>query len=153
IAQACAKKWAATGCRLFLVARNPQKLDTLAADLTVRGAEVYQHVLDINQLEQHPEMFSVCHEKLGDIDIALIAHGTLPDQRACELNVGLAIDEFTNNGLNVIALLTELANRMELQRKGTIAVISSVAGDRGRQSNYVYGAAKSAVSTFCSGLR
>ena len=87
------------------------------------------------------------------VDIALIAHGTLPDQALCERDPQQAVREFTTNGLSVIALLTDLANRMEAQRSGCIAVISSVAGDRGRPSNYLYGSAKSAVSVFCSGLR
>ena len=90
---------------------------------------------------------------LGQIDIALIAHGTLPDQKACEQNVEVALAEFANNGTSVIALLTLLANQFETQRCGSLAVISSVAGDRGRPSNYLYGTAKAAVSTFCEGLR
>jgi short-subunit dehydrogenase len=98
-------------------------------------------------------MLDACYAALGQVDIALIAHGTLPDQKACEQDAQLAIQEFTNNGLSVIALLTELANRMEAQKSGCIAVISSVAGDRGRPSNYLYGAAKGAVTGFCSGLR
>jgi short-subunit dehydrogenase len=63
------------------------------------------------------------------------------------------MEQFANNGSSMIALLTLLANRMVVQQHGTLAVISSVAGDRGRPSNYLYGAAKAAVSTFCEGLR
>jgi short-subunit dehydrogenase len=98
-------------------------------------------------------MLDGCYASLGQVDIALVAHGTLPDQKACEQDVALALQEFSSNGLSVIALLTTLANRMEAQCSGTIAVISSVAGDRGRPSNYLYGTAKAAVSTFCEGLR
>ena len=65
----------------------------------------------------------------------------------------MALTKFSSNGLSVISLLILLANRMEKQKSGTIAVISSVAGERGRYSNYLYGAAKAAVSTFCEGLR
>jgi decaprenylphospho-beta-D-erythro-pentofuranosid-2-ulose 2-reductase len=85
--------------------------------------------------------------------VALIAHGTLPDQSACESSVEMALAEFATNGTSTIALLTALAPGMEAQGAGVLAVISSVAGDRGRQSNYLYGAAKAAVSTFASGLR
>ncbi len=91
--------------------------------------------------------------RLGGLDGALIAHGTLSDQRACEQSVELLRAEFDVNALCVMALCTELANQFEAQRDGVIALISSVAGDRGRQSNYVYGAAKAAVNAFASGLR
>jgi len=98
-------------------------------------------------------MLDACFTTLGHVDIALIAHGTLPEQEMCERDPQQAVREFTTNGLSVIAMLTDLANRMEAQKSGCIAVISSVAGDRGRPSNYLYGSAKSAVSVFCSGLR
>jgi short-subunit dehydrogenase len=87
------------------------------------------------------------------VDVALVAHGTLPHQPTCQVEVETALREFSSNGLSVISVLTLLANRMEGQGEGTIGVISSVAGDRGRYSNYLYGAAKAAVSTFCEGLR
>jgi short-subunit dehydrogenase len=67
--------------------------------------------------------------------------------------VSAAVREFNTNAVSIIALLTRFANIVEQQRRGTIAVISSVAGDRGRQSNYLYGSAKAALSTFCDGLR
>lgn len=153
IALACARRWAGQDAHFFLVGRSPGKLEQVAADLTARGARVYTHVLDLNHFEQHGAMLDACHATLGQVDVALIAHGTLPDQKACEQDAQLAVREFSSNGLSVIALLTDLANRMEAQQSGTIAVISSVAGDRGRPSNYLYGAAKGAVTTFCSGLR
>ena len=83
----------------------------------------------------------------------LIAHGTLSDQADCEKSVDALRSEFDINALSTMALLTTLANTFEARKSGTLAVISSVAGDRGRQSNYVYGSAKAAVSTFLSGLR
>lgn len=153
IAIACARRWSEQAVTLFLVGRTPDKLDQVADDLTARGAVVHTHVLDLNQFDQHVAMLDACFLALGQVDIALIAHGTLPDQKACEESAQIAVQEFSNNGLSVIALLTELANRMEAQKSGCIAVISSVAGDRGRPSNYLYGAAKGAVTDFCSGLR
>jgi decaprenylphospho-beta-D-erythro-pentofuranosid-2-ulose 2-reductase len=83
----------------------------------------------------------------------LIAHGTLSDQCACESSVEGLRREFDVNAVAAMSLLTLLANRFEQRKAGTLAVISSVAGDRGRQSNYVYGAAKAALSTFLGGLR
>jgi decaprenylphospho-beta-D-erythro-pentofuranosid-2-ulose 2-reductase len=153
IATASARLWAIQGATFFLVGRTPDKLSQVAADLIARGATVHAHVLDLNHFDQHKIMLDACYAALGQVDIALIAHGTLPDQKACEQDAQLAVQEFNNNGLSVIALLTDLANRMEVQKSGCIAVISSVAGDRGRPSNYLYGAAKGAVTDFCSGLR
>lgn len=154
IASACARIWAAEQARFFLVARNAGKLDQVAADLRARGSrEVQTHILDMNDLPAQEAMLASAFASLGRVDVCLIAHGTLPDQAACQRDVDLALHEFSSNGLSVIALLTRLANRMEEQRTGSIAVISSVAGDRGRPSNYLYGTAKAAVSTFCEGLR
>ncbi|MCL6690563.1 SDR family oxidoreductase [Pseudomonas sp. R3.Fl] len=154
IATACARTWAAESARFFLVARNAEKLEQVSADLGARGAaEVKTYELDLNHLTDHETMLAKAFDSLGRVDICLIAHGTLPDQAACERDLDLALYELSSNGLSVIALLTRLANRMEEQRTGTIAVISSVAGDRGRPSNYLYGTAKAAVSTFCEGLR
>ncbi|MGE0800683.1 MAG: SDR family oxidoreductase [Lautropia sp.] len=154
IAHACARLWASRGAELFLVARNAARMDLNASDLLARGAAAaHTHRLDLDDLDGQPAMIDACFERLGGVDIALIAHGTLPDQQACERDVAAMLSAFSSNGLSTIALLTRLANRMEAQRSGTVAVISSVAGDRGRPSNYVYGSAKAAVTTFCSGLR
>lgn len=153
IASACARNLTTPAGTFFLVGKTHEKLVQAAADLEVRGAIVHTHILDLNQLDQHQAMLDACFAALGKVDIALIAHGTLPDQAACERDAQLAVREFTTNGLSVIALLTELANHMEKQASGCIAVISSVAGDRGRVSNYLYGSAKGAVTVFCSGLR
>lgn len=154
IANACARTWAAQGCEFFLVARNEEKLEQTRADLIARGAKsVAIHIMNANDFNAHPAMIDSCLNVLHQIDISLIAHGTLPDQQACERDVDVALREFANNGTSVIALLTLLANQFERQRCGTLAVISSVAGDRGRPSNYLYGTAKAAVSSFCEGLR
>ncbi|MBH3339911.1 SDR family oxidoreductase [Pseudomonas mendocina] len=154
IATACARLWAQQHGRFMLVGRNPEKLQQTAADLLARGAaEVQTHVLDLDDLGGHAAMLDNAQQFLRRIDIALIAHGSLPDQQACESDAALAVQAFSRNGLNVIALLTRLGNLMEAQGSGSIAVISSVAGDRGRPSNYLYGSAKAAVSVFCSGLR
>jgi len=154
IASSCARLWAGEHCEFFLVARNEEKLELTANDLQARGAgRIHRHLMDAMAFDQHPLMLAKCLEALGQIDIALIAHGTLPDQAHCERDVTVAIEEFANNATSVIALATLLANHLEHQRCGTLAVISSVAGDRGRGSNYLYGAAKAAVTTFCDGLQ
>ena len=154
IALACARLWAAEKAAFALVARDGVKLKQAADDLLARGATgTHTCVLDLNDFDRHGTALEECCAALGGVDIALIAHGTLPDQAACEIDVQLALREFSSNGLSVVAFLTLLANRMEGQGRGTIAVISSVAGDRGRASKYVYGAAKAAVSAFSEGLR
>ena len=154
IAEAAARLWAVQGASLFLVARKAERLQAIAADLSVRGAaKVGTQVMDATDVAAHAAMLDAALVELGGIDIALIAHGTLPDQKACEASVELTLKEIDNNGLSVIALATRLANLLETQGSGCIAVISSVAGDRGRQSNYVYGAAKGMVTRFLQGLR
>lgn len=154
IASACGRLWAAEHAEMFLVARNSARLDQIAADLAAHGAVTpHVHTLDLNDFTLHQAMLDECFKTLASVDIVLIAHGTLPDQGKCEQDVELTLREFSTNGLSVIALLTRLANPMAAQGAGTIAVISSVAGDRGRSSNYVYGAAKASVSTFCEGMR
>lgn len=154
IATACAREWARQSAALFLVGRDTGKLEQIAGDLRTRGAvSVALHPMDATDYPAHPAMLQACVSALGHIDIVLIAHGTLPDQAACQQDVSLALREFENNGTSVIALLTLLANRMETQGSGTLAVISSVAGDRGRPSNCLYGSAKAAVQAFSEGLR
>jgi decaprenylphospho-beta-D-erythro-pentofuranosid-2-ulose 2-reductase len=154
IAERTAREFAARGDSLFLVARNAQQLQALADDLMVRGAlMVHTCVLDAREMDRYAAMLDAATEQMGGIDAALIAHGTLSDQAACQNSIELLLQEFTTNALSVMALCTQLANRFEAQRHGVIAVVSSVAGDRGRRSNYVYGAAKAAVSAFTSGLR
>jgi decaprenylphospho-beta-D-erythro-pentofuranosid-2-ulose 2-reductase len=154
IAEATARLYAAKGAGFFLLARNGARLERLAADLKVRGASsVETALLDVNDIASHQPLLNKAHDALGRFDVALLAHGTLGDQQKCEAEVEAALEELQTNAVSTIALLTALANMMEKQQGGTIAVISSVAGDRGRPSNYVYGTAKAAVTTFCEGLR
>ena len=154
IAQAVVKRFAGDGDNLFLVARNPEKLQIVADDARVRGASrVGTLTLDMTELDKHREMLNSAEKSIGALDVVFVAYGTLPDQKACEASVEKTLEALSVNAISVIALLTLVANDFEQRRHGTIAVISSVAGDRGRQSNYVYGTAKAAVSTFTQGLR
>ena len=154
IAEAVARRYAEQGARLFLVARNSSKVQVISTDLIARGAkEVKTFVMDANDSDRIPEMLDCAWRDFGSFDAALVAHGTLPDQQRCETDIPYAIAEFRTNAESVIACLTGLAGRFEAQGKGVIAVIGSVAGDRGRASNYLYGAAKAAIDTYASGLR
>jgi decaprenylphospho-beta-D-erythro-pentofuranosid-2-ulose 2-reductase len=154
IAQATARLLAARGDRLFLAGRNPERLEMVRQDLSVRaGAPIGAMALDATDRGSHQGLLEAAEREMGGLDTVLIAHGTLSDQKACEASVDRTMAEIESNALSVIALLTLVANRFEAQRAGTVAVISSVAGDRGRKSNYVYGAAKGMVSLFLQGLR
>jgi len=154
IAEATARIFAARGETLFLVARNAERLQAIKADLDVRGAvRTATATLDVADVVAQQAIIDQAERELGGLDIVLIAHGTLSDQGECEKSVAALRREFEVNALSTMALLTILANTFEARRTGTLAVISSVAGDRGRQSNYVYGAAKAAVTAFLSGLR
>jgi short-subunit dehydrogenase len=154
IAEHCARIWAAEGDVLHLVARNEQHVQLIASDLKVRGdSEVTTYVTDLNNMDKHEELLDVADAALGGVDIVLIAHGTLSNQKSCELSVHETLAEIQTNALSTISLLTLIANRFEAKKSGTICVISSVAGDRGRASNYVYGSAKAMVTAFTSGLR
>ena len=151
IAEATARLYAGRGAGLFLVGRDATRLQALAADLHVRGAaQANTCSLDVNDIASHAAMLDAAWAALGGVDVVLIAHGTLPDQAACDASVETALGEFSTNGTSTIALSIALAQR--LRHGATLAAISSVAGDRGRASNYLYGSAKAAVSAFLSGL-
>lgn len=151
IAESVARQYARRAAKLFLVGRNAGKLDAIAADLRVRGASsVETGVLDVADLAAHGTLLDIVWDVLGTPDTVLIAHGTLPDQAVCNASVDVSMTEFCINGTATIALAAALAQR--LQTGSTLAVISSVAGDRGRASNYLYGSAKAAVSAYLSGL-
>lgn len=154
IAQACARRWAQRGDRLCLVARNPDALQGVVDDLRTRGANrVTQEVLDVSRLEVHGELLERAAQSLDGLDMVLIAHGTLSDQAKAESDVAYALKEIEVNGTSVVSLMTVAAQLLARQGHGCIGVISSVAGDRGRQSNYAYGSAKALVTAFASGLR
>jgi decaprenylphospho-beta-D-erythro-pentofuranosid-2-ulose 2-reductase len=154
IAEATARVWAIRGCNFALAGRDINRLNATAADLKIRGAKQTACLtFDATQPKEMPALLDQAITELGSIDTILVAHGTLPDQKKCETDLNVALDAIRINAISVIGLLTHAANVFEKRGSGTICVISSVAGDRGRQSNYVYGAAKSMVSTFCDGLR
>ena len=154
IAEATARRLAPSGGRFFLVGRDGAKLEQVAADLQVRGAtEAHIFACDLAVPAAALASIEALYGAFDTVDVALLAHGTLPDQKACEADAGQTLAALQINALSHIGLLTLLAGRFERQGRGTIAVVTSVAGDRGRKSNYVYGTAKRAVSTFLDGLR
>jgi len=154
IAQAVARRYAERGASLFLVARDCAKVEAVAADLRARGAAaVAVFTMDANDTARLPLMQQSAWQALGQVELALVAHGTLPDAERARTDAAYLIHEFRTNAESVIVCLAGLAESFRLQGSGVLAVIGSVAGDRGRASNYAYGAAKSAVHAFASGLR
>ena len=137
------RQLAGPNTRFMLVARNRDRLTAVAQDLHTRGAlEVDTWVMDLDDTAAHGEMLASAAERLQPIDLALIAHGVLGDQQAAEADFEAAAAVLHTNFISAVSLLTWLGNYFQAQRGGTLAVISSVAGDRGRKSNYVYGASK-----------
>jgi len=154
IAIATMRQLAAPNVHFMLVARNRERLTAVAQDLRTRGSlAVDTWVTDLDDTNLHPEMLAASAERLGRIDLALIAHGVLGDQQAADADFEVAAAILHTNFMSAVSLATWLANYFQAQRAGTLAVISSVAGDRGRKSNYVYGASKGALSIFLEGLR
>jgi decaprenylphospho-beta-D-erythro-pentofuranosid-2-ulose 2-reductase len=154
IAEATCRIWAAQGASLFLVARNPEKLAAVAADLKVRGASyVDTAVADLDDTDKHAELLAHAVNSLTGMDIAYLAHGILGDQIEAERDFNSAAQIIHTNFMAPVSLLTWLANFCVQRHAGTLAVISSVAGDRGRKSNYLYGSSKAGLSAFLGGLR
>lgn len=154
IAKELQKIWALKGYSLVLVGRDQEKLNTIAQDLKVRGASsvvgVTKDLLDFSDADK---FVSELWESHGGFDLAFMAHGVLGDQREDEKSVAKTLEIIEANFVSHAAFLTPLANLFEKAGRGTIAVISSVAGDRGKQSNYIYCAAKAGKIAFLSGLR
>ena len=154
IATETARVYAAYGARLFLTGRDAERLEGVAADLRVRGAAAVETaVLDVTDRRRGGEVMGSAWAAFGGLDVALLAHGVLPDQARCQASAEDAVAALEVNLTATVALLTPLANRFESAGAGCIAVITSVAGDRGRQSNYLYGAAKGGLDRFLEGLR
>ena len=156
IATACAERLIETKGKInfVLIGRNVTKLESLSTQLSNLGAsQITHHILDISQLDDHEDTVQAAAKDFGQFDIVIVAHATTPNQETCETNIEATLQAFFINGTSVISLLTRVTSQRLVKRDGTIVVISSVAGDRGRRSNYVYGSAKAAVTSFSSGLR
>jgi decaprenylphospho-beta-D-erythro-pentofuranosid-2-ulose 2-reductase len=154
IAEATCRIWAAQGARLFLVARNEEKLAAVAADLTTRGASyVDTAVADLDDTAQHPALLAHAINSLTGMDIAYLTHGILGEQPQAEQDFAHAEQILHTNFIAPVSMLTWLANYCVQRHAGVLAVISSVAGDRGRKSNYLYGSSKAGLSAFLGGLR
>jgi decaprenylphospho-beta-D-erythro-pentofuranosid-2-ulose 2-reductase len=154
IAEHCARLWVAgRAVALTLVGRDAGRLERIAADLRVRspGSTVGVRTLDFSD----PAAIAALADAVaaeGPPQQVLIAHGSLPDQQACQRDLGAAFEALDVNGISPVLFAEAFVARME-GTGGVITVIGSVAGDRGRRSNYVYGAAKGLVTRYVQGLQ
>lgn len=154
IAEACIRLWATRGDHLFLVGRHPGRLAAVAADARTRGAAfIDTAVADLDHTDQHADLLAHAVNALGGLDVAYVALGVLGEQPKAERNFHDAAQIIHTNYTAPVSLLTWLANYCAQRHAGTIAVLSSVAGERGRKSNYVYGSSKAGLTAFVDGLR
>lgn len=140
--------------QLLLVARRPERLAAASADLAARGAAHVDTVAsDLADISGHPALVKEILAKTPDFDTVLLAYGTLGEQERAEESAEYALAELNTNFTSAVSLLTRLSGALEKRGAGCIAAIASVAGDRARRSNYIYGTAKGALALFLQGLR
>ena len=155
IAEHCARLWVQNQpVDLTLVGRDTQRIERVATDLKVRSPQSQIRVVQAEFLD--PEAIDATVENIvqsGNVDIVLIAHGSLPDQADCQDDLQACREALDVNGVSPVLYAEVFAKQMAKADHGTSALIGSVAGDRGRKSNYVYGAAKGLVTRYAQGLQ
>jgi short-subunit dehydrogenase len=152
IAEATCRLYAAEGAKLVLAGRDRKRLESVAADLRVRGAaQVEVASGDLAKIDPEKSLAD-WGAKLGGVDIILLAYGALGDQRDVERDLGAAATLIDVNFKSAALWCLAAANALEAQRQGALVVIGSVAGDRGRQSNYLYGATKAGLGILVQGI-
>jgi short-subunit dehydrogenase len=155
IAEHCARLWAqAPAVKFTLVARNADKLAAITADLHVRNpnAAINPFITDFF----NPNAIQALVSKIvanSPIDIVLIAHGALPDQARCQTDLDVCAQTLAINAVSPLLFAEAFAQHLEQRQCGTLAIIGSVAGDRGRKSNYIYGASKGLLTRYVQGLQ
>jgi decaprenylphospho-beta-D-erythro-pentofuranosid-2-ulose 2-reductase len=153
IAEHCCRLWAQRGpVDLLLVARDAARTERIAADLRVRGPGSTVTVLTADFVDPK-EIVRVTEAATaaGPVDIVLIAHGVLPKQELCE-DIQFAHDTLEINAVSPALFAEAFANKFAKAGRGTVAIIGSVAGDRGRKANYTYGASKGLLDRYAQGL-
>lgn len=154
IARSAAHAWAEKGYSLYLAARNGFELERLAADIKVRfQVDVRQGLFDAEAMDTHAKFFDTVVQSVGELAGVLVAFGDLGETKGAMNDFHLAKEIIDRNFTGACSILTYCANYFAKQGKGFMIGISSVAGDRGRQSNYIYGAAKGGFSLFLQGMR
>ena len=157
IGQAAARNWAKAYAAapqgeldFVLVGRNQSALDAVAADLRVRAEAATATVVTIDMLDK--EHIEAAVAELGQIDIALICQGELTDQNQAQSQAAVLENSILVNVLSPALFAEAFARKFESQGSGKLAIIGSVAGDRGRKSNYAYGASKAFLAAYAQGL-
>lgn len=154
IAQEVARIAAREGRELLLVARNQERLNAVAGDLRARGATRVETITtDLADISRHADLWAKIERQMPDLGEVLLAYGSLGNQARSEASIEYTLQEVNTNFMSAACLLTRAATSLARKRRGILAVITSVAGDRARRSNYVYGAAKGALALFAQGLR
>ncbi len=154
IARHAVGELAGRGARLHLAARDDSEAERIGQDLAVRrGAEVSWDSFEATDYEGHERLLDSATGAMGGLDGLLVAVGMLGDQTRAEADPEHLRDVIEINYGAPASLITAAANRFEKQGEGWIAALSSVAGDRGRPSNYAYGSAKAGLTAFLEGLR
>lgn len=155
IAEETARLLAADGANLALVARSSERLAAIAADLRIRGAgAVVTRLCDLVETPPSEAFFNDLAGELGGLDVVLIAHGVLGDQSAAEHAPDEAVRLIDANFVSAAGWALAAAQVLERTSgsQGVVAAIGSVAGDRGRASNFVYGAAKGGLGILMQGM-
>ena len=153
IAAATARLYAKDGAQLLLVGRQAEKLAAIAADLKLRGAASAEiAVRDLAEIDAIGTDFVRFVASLGGVDHVLLAYGILGDQTIVEHDLAAAEAMLRINFNSAVAWALAAAEVLEQQGRGTLVVLGSVAGDRGRRANFVYGAAKAGLATLIEGI-
>jgi len=153
IAQQVARLYSTAGHDLLLIGRNMGRLEAFVQDSLAAGVEVCTCNLDISNLDDCAYAADRVVESLGKDPHVLVAVGSIENEYSARSCVDDAVQLVDVNYRNVVALITPIANALKERRTGCVTIITSVAGDRGRQSNYIYGSAKSGLSIYAQGLR
>lgn len=155
VGRALADRLAADGCRLVLTGRRRGEVDAVAADLRIRrGIEVSAHVVDALAFDDHPRAMAACLDDAGDELAGVVCCiGYLGDATGADADDAEARRIIDLNLNACVSLLEPAARRLGARGGGFLCALSSVAGDRGRRSNYRYGAAKAGLNTYLQGLR
>ena len=155
IAEHCTRLWAMERpASISLVGRHAERLQLIAADIKVRSpdSEVVSITMDFSSATAIQALADSLYAQ-KPVDLVLIAHGTLPVQQTCQNDLHEAERALYINGLSPVLFAEAFAGKMQQQGYGQIGLIGSVAGDRGRKSNYTYGAAKGMVTRYAQGLQ
>ena len=139
--------------RVVLAARKPEACDAVATELRAAGAsEVHAVAFDATDFASHQAFVRTTFDRFGDFDLVLIAFGVLGDQARAEHDPTAALDIVQTNFTGTVSVTVPLVERLRGQGHGTLVLLSSVAGERVRRSNFVYGASKAGIDGYYQGL-